>query len=633
MCGITGIINLNSDLSINPEYISKMTNAIFHRGPDFGDLYKSDKIHFGHRRLSIIDLSSNANQPIFSDDKKFVMVYNGEIYNYKEFIPELISDGVKLKSDSDTEVLLYLLIKYKEKILDKLVGMFALAFLNRETNEVLLIRDRTGVKPLYYTIQNGFFYFSSEIKSFFAINLQKEIDEKNFNEWVLFRYITGENTIFKNIFKILPGYLMKISGNGEIKTYQWWNLINKVKEKKKIEKPYEWFKETFYKSLKYRMVSDVPVGILLSGGLDSSCISQGLHDLNYNNIDTFNVSFKDVDLNESHLAKGLSDKLNFKFHSLFVEDDLLNKNIELSCFANDEPLIHQNDVQLTAISFYAKNYVKVLLSGEGSDEVLGGYFRYNTLKHLKLLKLFSPVLNLFTKNSNNIRFKKLTDYLKLKKDFDFINFNSNNISKDDFAKLGLNEFDYNTEFRKKIFNEAKSLYPVNILRQMLYFDQHTYLYTLNERNDKSTMIASIECREPFLYCEILEGSAVLPDKYLFKGKKNKHILLNTIGKKLPKEIRNFKKLGFAVNWYRYILNDKYLFERWNNLEKSEIFKIGVLKKLDVKKLIKLSDENKLYRIYLIQLFFLDYWYENYFLNFNNLLNKYTPTEVKYPSQI
>lgn len=633
MCGITGIINLKSDISINPDYISKMTNAIFHRGPDFGDIYKSNKIHLGHRRLSIIDLSNNANQPIYSEDKKYVMVYNGEVYNYKEFIPELIQDGVKLKSESDTEVLLYLLIKYKEKILDKLVGMFALALLNRDTNEVLLIRDRTGVKPLYYTIQNGFFYFSSEIKSFFAIKLQKEIDEKNFNEWVLFRFITGEKTIYKNIFKILPGYIMKISASGEIQTFQWWSLLNKAKERKPIERPYEWFQETFYKSLQYRMVSDVPVGVLLSGGLDSSCISQGLYDLNYKNIDTFNVSFKDKDLNESHLAESLSKKLNFKFHSLFVEDDLLNKNIEISCFANDEPLIHQNDVQLAAISFYAKNYVKVLLSGEGSDEVLGGYFRYNTLKHLKFLKKISPLLNIFANKSKNIRIKKLTEYLKLKNNFDFINYNSNNISKSDFKELGLNEFDYNVEFRKKIYNEAVSLYPKNLLRQMLYFDQHTYLYTLNERNDKSTMIASIECREPFLYCQILEGAAILPDKYLFKGKKNKRILLDTIGKKLPEDIRKFKKLGFAVNWFRYIQNDKYLLERWNNIEKSEIFKIGVLKNIDINKLINLAKENNLYRIYLIQLFFLDYWYENYFLNFDNLLSKYTPKEIKYPSQI
>ncbi|WP_309608040.1 asparagine synthase (glutamine-hydrolyzing), partial [Flavobacterium sp.] len=553
MCGINGILHFNNK-SVNENQLIKMRDSLEHRGPDDADIFIQNNIGLGHRRLSIIDTSTAGHQPYHSENGRYILVFNGEIYNYKFFYSELNAKGLMLKSGSDTEVLIKLYEIYGLSMLSRLNGMFAFAIWDKQEKKLILARDRMGVKPLYYSIYQDSIYFASEQKALFSAGIPLQISENGLDEYFFNRFVAGENTLYQNVFKLLPGHFMTITDSGNAKTTKWWNLKTEIENHNQITNPTKWFEETFFESVKLRMTADVPVGVLLSGGLDSCSVLSSLYHQDYKNIETFNIGFSEAEHNESFLAKKITEKYNYKFNTLKVEGNLLFDNLIESTYFQDEPLMHLNEPHLLSISQLANKKVKVLLSGEGADELMGGYVRYKALKNPSLLKAIS-YLSSFDYMTKNPRYNKLFRYSKIKKSEDLVLFNSTSIYPDDINRFYGEKKKPVNEYRYQILKEAQELYPKSLQRQALYFDQHTYLCSLLDRNDRCTMGASIECREPFLDQRLIIGLGTLDDKWLFSGKKGKFILKSTMQNKLPQEILNFKKIGLSSPWGKYFTSN------------------------------------------------------------------------------
>ena len=615
MCGINGILHFNSNRIVDERILKKMRDSLVHRGPDDQGLFIDKNIGFGHRRLSILDVSKAGHQPFISDDKRFIMVYNGEIYNFKEFYCELRNNGYAVKTNSDTEVLLKLFQLYGLKMLPRLNGMFAFAIWDTLEKKLVIVKDRMGVKPLYYAIHNETFYFASEQKALFIAGIKLKIAQEGLEEYIFNRFVAGENTLYENINKLLPGHCMTVHASGKIETTKWWDLKTEIQNQPTIKDPLDWFKATFDDSVRLRMVSDVPVGVLLSGGLDSSSILASLKKQQFENISTFNIGFKEEKHNESHLAKMLSEKFGYGFHTLQLEDEALYNSLVQATYFQDEPIMHLNEPHLLAVSELAKPSVKVLLSGEGADELMGGYVRYKALQYPSLLQSIAKLasLDLFDKTS---RFEKLVRYAQMSKNSDLIVFNSCNIYPRDIAQtFGIRSSPIN-KYRHQIYDEAVELYPNNLRRQALYYDQQTYLRSLLHRNDRATMGASIECREPFLDQRLLSGLGSLDDKWLFTGKKGKFILKSAMQDQLPESILNFKKIGLSAPWEKYLLHSPIFAQELDSFAKSEIFQMPYLQNINSEKLVdRLKKGDTTMTAFIMPLFMMHIWMKNYVTQF------------------
>ena len=618
MCGINGILHLQSTKKIDERILTKMRDILEHRGPDDKGLFIENNVGLGHRRLSIIDVSTAGHQPFFSDNNRYVMVFNGEIYNYKDFYPELKSKGFDIRTSSDSEVLIKLFELYGTQMLHRLNGMFAIVIWDKLEKKLTILRDRMGVKPLYYSFYNETFYFASEQKAIFAAGVPLKICDNGIQEFIFNRFVTGEKTMYENVYKLLPGHFMTIEESGKTTTTKWWDLKTEIQNQEKINNPVEWFRNTFDESIKLRMVSDVPVGVLLSGGLDSSSIAASLKHQKFNNINTFNIGFKEKEHDESQLAAMYSKQLDYDFHSIQLDKkDLFDKLLQ-STYLLDEPLTHLSEPHILAVSQLAKTKVKVLLSGEGADELMGGYVRYKALKNPSLLNVISKI-GQFGNFNKNARYEKLIRYSSLKSDNDLVIFNSSNIYPKDISKtFGLNESPHN-DYRNNILKEARELYPKNLRRQALYFDQHTYLCSLLDRNDRCTMGSSVECREPFLDPKLIIGLGSLDDKMLFSGKKGKFVLKSAMENRLPDEIKNFKKIGLSVPWGDYLMRNESFKDEMHEFAKSEIFEYSYLKNIKIESLLDqfLKGDKQLTQ-FILPLFMMHIWKKNYANKFSHL---------------
>lgn len=615
MCGINGILHLQKQKNVDERTLTKMRDSLEHRGPDDKGLFIKNNIGLGHRRLSVIDISSAGHQPFLSEDGRYAMVYNGEIYNYKDFYPELKANGFDIKTSSDTEVLLKLFQLYGLKMLSRLNGMFAFAIWDTEERKLIAVRDRMGVKPLYYSFYNETFYFASEQKALFIAGVPLKISKDGMEEYIFNRFVAGENTLYENIKKVVPGHILTIHESGKTSYEKWWDLKAEIQNQPKIKNPVEWFRETFDESIKLRMVSDVPVGVLLSGGLDSSSILASLNHQNFRDIQTFNIGFKEKEHNESHLAMRMSERFNYPFHSMHLEDNALYEKLVSSTYFQDEPIMHLSEPHILTLSQMAKPSVKVLLSGEGADELMGGYVRYKALKYPSLLKAIATIghMDYFTSKP---RFEKLARYSQIEKGDDLILYNGSNIYPKDIEKtFGITNFPKNA-YRKQILEDAKSLYPNNLRRQALYFDQHTYLCSLLDRNDRCTMGASIECREPFLDQRLIAGLGSLDDKWLFTGKKWKYILKTAMKERLPEEILKFKKVGLSVPWGDYLIKSPRFIDELESFSKSDLFNLSFFEGIDAKKLVLNLRKGDTKMIpYIMPLFMMHIWLKNYTTQF------------------
>ena len=611
MCGINGILHLNSQKKVDERTLTKMRDSLEHRGPDDKGLFIENNIGLGHRRLSILDVSVAGHQPFLSENGRYIMVYNGEIYNFKDFYPELKTNGFDIRTSSDTEVLLKLFELYGTKMLHRLNGMFAFVIWDKKERKLTAIRDRMGVKPLYYSFYNETFYFASEQKALFTAGVPLKMAQDGMEEYIFNRFVAGENTLYENVKKVLPGHILTLHESGKTTCEKWWNLKTEIQNQPKIKNPVEWFRETFDDSIKLRMVSDVPVGVLLSGGLDSSSILASINQQNFKDIQTFNIGFKEKEHNESHLAKMMSDKFGYGFHTMQLEDNALFEKLVDSTYFQDEPIMHLSEPHILALAELAKPSVKVLLSGEGADELMGGYVRYKALKYPSLLNSIGTIghMDYFTTKP---RYEKLARYSQIKKNDDLVMYNGCNIYPNDIAKnFGINSQPQN-EYRKQILEDAKSLYPNNLRRQALYFDQHTYLCSLLDRNDRCTMGASIECREPFLDQRLIVGLGSLEDKWLFTGKKWKFILKSAMKNRLPEQILKFKKVGLSVPWGDYLVKSPGFIEELESFSKSDIFKMPYFENIDAKKLVQNLQKGDTKMIpYIMPLFMMHIWQKTY----------------------
>jgi len=426
--------------------------------------------------------------------------------------------------------------------------------------------------------------------------------------------VSGENTVFKGVRRLLPGHLMRISTEGKLlETKRWFSLKEAALNHTSISKPLEWFEEVFHQSIRYRMISDVPVGTLLSGGLDSSSVLYSQASQGFQGLSSWNISFSNYPHDESAVARNLSKSLGVDFHTHEFKGEELMSLVMEAIHNHDEPLMHLQDGHILGISKKAKEKVTVLLSGEGADEILGGYVRYKVhdkALRYQLLQFLKYVPDRFLTKE---RLRKMKRYLQEgKEEFQMMS-NSNENFLSDLNRFGGIPGDLMIPYREQILEEAKSLYPKNRLRQLLYLEQHTHLFTLNDRNDRTTMGASIECRDPFLDPNLVVGVASLKDEWFDTKGKGKKLLFDSVGKHLPDYITKHPKIGLSVPWNEYFLKQEEFKQHFEKMHKSVLFESETFEKLQISKIIAdFKKDGKTNYGMIRQLFFLSLWYNYQF---------------------
>jgi asparagine synthase (glutamine-hydrolysing) len=547
----------------------RMRDRLLHRGPDDAGIYLKGNVGLGSRRLSIMDLSINGHMPMRTADGRFWIVYNGEVYNFAELRSDLKAHDVSFRSNSDTEVLLYLYQRYGPQMLQRCNGMFALAIWDTVENSLFLARDRMGVKPLYYVCNTEGLYFASEEKALFAAGLRAEFDESSAMELLFFRYVAGEKTPYKGVRRLLPGHYM-LYQHGQASISRWYSLFEKVNpdtinlsRKNAIEQ----LRELFDDSIRLRRISDVPVGSLLSGGLDSCSMTATVAQQAGGGVSTFTVRFPQAAYDEGGYAKQLAVQWNLDYHELYLPQQDLPELLCQATYYLDEPLVHGHDPHILAISRMAKSKVTVLLSGEGADEILAGYIRYLLFRYppylLNTLGSVSSFLD--SKRILPRRLDKALQLLRFRAPIDRLVFSSAEMLP---YQIGLNTIP-DLDYRYRVAEEAQHAYS-DSLRQVMYYDQHTYLQSLLDRNDRMTMGASIECRVPFLDYRLVEFAANIPKMLLYEKNVGKAILRESMAERLPNDILNHKKWGFGVPWPIYLRNIPQMREKAKSLENGKL---------------------------------------------------------------
>lgn len=551
MCGICGIVGLGGERGAIEQRVLAMRESLYARGPDDAGTHVADGVALGVRRLAILDLSERGHMPMWDATGRFVIVYNGEIYNFRELRASLESSGARFRSRTDTEVLLELFAREGPRMLPRLNGMFALAIWDTHERRLFLARDRLGVKPLYWARHDGALWFASEQKALFAAGVPKTFDPSTWEELLCFRFTGGVRTPFCGVEKLLPGHWLSWR-EGEVTIRRWWNLGERVRAlRDRRPRNEEWFEETFDEAVALRRISDVPVGVLLSGGLDSGSIVASLAARTQEHLATFTVRFGAEGYDESALAREVARHWEAEYHDLQVQPRDLLSQLTRASILRDEPLAHVNELHLWLLSAMAKPFVTVLLSGEGADETLGGYLRYIPLRNLDTLRAAaSSIAALQRLFPFNRRLRKTVRFLQLGSTQDFVLYNPCDVLPHELRHIGLEPSD-TFPLRREMLDEATAIYPDEPVRQAMYVDKHAFLVSLLDRNDRMTMGASIECREPFLDYRLVEALAATPTDALFGPVRGKAMLRRAVRDRLPLSVRRHRKWGFGVPWSHY----------------------------------------------------------------------------------
>jgi asparagine synthase (glutamine-hydrolysing) len=573
MCGICGIVDRDHATPIPSPSVRAMRSALAHRGPDDEGLFLAPGVALGSRRLAILDLSDRGHMPMQSRHGRYWLTYNGEIYNWRDLRTGLEGRGHSFRSLTDTEVVLALYEQEGPSMLDRLNGMFAIAIWDAAERTLFLARDRLGIKPLYYAVREDRLYFASEEKSLFAGGVPREFNRDVWDELWFFRYVAGDRTPFVGVKRLLPGHYL-LWRDGKARVRRWWNLAERALTRRETlpSDVGAWFQETLDDAVDLRRISDVPVGVLLSGGLDSGSVAASLA-ARESRTASFTVRFSEDGYDEGPLARQVADRWGLEQHELTVPGERLLPLLLHASWLNDEPLVHSNYPHLLAISQYAKSRVTVLLSGEGGDELLGGYVRYQPLRYPRLLNLARPV---FPQLCDGVhlkgRLRKLADFLRLGSNELLVLFNACELlpTPPKFSNGNSPRF----AFREEVLAEARGLYPGEYLRQAMYCDQHTFLCSILDRNDRMTMGASIECRVPFLDYRLVETLAALPSEKLFPGPGSKPLLRRIARQRLPRPVLRHRKWGFGVPWGKYLRSVPELRECVRNLPRLSFIREG-----------------------------------------------------------
>ncbi len=577
MCGINGIIRKQQSISLSDD-IDRMNRSIIHRGPDDVGAYQNNgRVALGMRRLSIIDLSSG-KQPILSENKDKVIVFNGEIYNYKSLQSELIFLGYKFKTSSDTEVVLALYEYYGEDCVQYLNGMFAFAIYDQSRSVLFIARDRFGEKPLYYYRSNDEFLFASELKSIIILNSSlKKISTTALHLYFSLSYIPAPHTIYENIYKLEPATILTINIDTlEYKTYKYWDYNNENRLEE-VSSSYDIAKkqvtDLIFDAVEKRMVSDVPIGVFLSGGIDSAIVASVMAKLSDTKIKTFTIGFDDKRYDESSRAQKIAYHINSEYLHCALNYNNLIHDVDEVILNYDEPFADPSALPTYFVSKYTSNFVKVALTGDGGDEVFGGYNKYlfqtigTVLKPLTPLKSIKAVLS----SSYFTNLDSKSKIIKLQKFFNSLDVNSMlshlNIIQLAFRNQELYEV-LNTEryldIRKLLLSICEPI-PLSInsdLKIARYIDFKVSLEgDLLPKVDRASMLVSLECRAPFLDHRLVDLSFSLPDKYLIKGRNKKRILKDAFEWAVPKNYFNSPKSGFEIplgSWFRNELKSSLL---------------------------------------------------------------------------
>ncbi len=582
MCGILGFMHLgNSGSVISRETFRLALDLQTHRGPDDSGIYSCDNFVIGHRRLSIIDLDSHAKQPMFSRCGNYVIVFNGEIYNYREIKSRLIAKGHQFKTESDTEVLLNSYIEYGIDCIQDFIGMFAFAIFDKKNDVTYIVRDRLGIKPLYYYQNNSTFIFSSEIKSILAlVDEKKELNFNAVSSYMSFRYPVLNDTFFSNIKSLSPAHYIKISGkNVEFRKY--WDCIDKFKEQQN-DKGEEYYIKTLRNILEsavtYRMISDVPFGAFLSGGVDSSVITALMAMNSSSPVKTFTIGFEEKGYNEFYYANLIAQQYKTDHKEIILSGANYMKTMEHLISYKDAPLSVPNEVPLFLMSKELKKYITVVLSGEGADEIFGGYGRimrspydYARMKNIDSINITNAekeilCRNFLAKYGVAVFQSEIEHFMNI---YSYTSFN-------DKKKLLSTDIDLETiessltDVFMSYFNE---LDDDSYYNKLMYAFEKIHIVGLLHRVDTTTMATSVEARVPFVDHRLVEFAFTIPVKYKLKWQNDiskekaklimsdrisenydtpKYILKKTYEGIIPDEVLYRKKMGFPVplnSWF------------------------------------------------------------------------------------
>jgi asparagine synthase (glutamine-hydrolysing) len=555
MCGIVGIVHLDPERPCLREPLVHMRDLMRHRGPDEEGIFLGDQAGLGHRRLSIIDLSSG-QQPMCNEDGTLWIVYNGEIYNYRDLYGDLLSRGHTFKSRCDTEVILHMYEEEGENCLRHFNGMFAFAIWDRRNRTLFLARDRMGVKPLYYAVTKDAFLFSSEIKSLVGSGyLDAACNDDALLEYFLYRCTSGESTLFKGVRSLLPAQTLVLR-DGRVNFRNYWSLLPAPGvEPNDPREATEKLDALIRDSVRLRMVSDVPLGTFCSGGLDSSLVTAMASGMVEGPINTFSVGFHESEYDESRYARIVSSACRTNHHEIRVGNEEFADHLPKMIWHNDEPLNFANSVQIFALSRLAKQHVTVVLTGEGSDELFAGYSRYFIPGILdRMRRLYVPanlVLRVLSRMSGDHRLRKLSELVDLPIR-DVVLGNSGFLRREYVEPLVSRNFDLDIRSRECQFEESASR-GLDLVSNLSLLDQKTYLVSILNRQDKMSMAASIESRVPFLDYRIVEFANALPTSCKQRFLIGKHIVKKIGVRYLPRDIVYRKKSGFGVpvaKWMR-----------------------------------------------------------------------------------
>ena len=563
MCGICGILNFDKNSQVNPALIARMSGTLAHRGPDDVGTYMSGPIGLGHRRLSIIDMEGG-HQPMKSDGPGplQVIVYNGEIYNYLTLRGELKNLGHIFRTASDTEVLLAAYRQWGQGCVDHLRGMFAFAVWDEARKVLFLARDRIGIKPLYYHAGREAFVFASEIRAIHASSLiHSGLEKATLDAFLPLGYTPGPRTLFKGILKLIPGHAMTVDADGRVKTWAYWNFNRVSPTTLTFDDALERLRELLQESVQMRLMSEVPLGVFLSGGLDSSAITAIMCRVSGQRVKTFSVGYEGDDgSSELPFARKIADLFGTEHHEFIMKPyDFLDSIPQMVRMA-EEPLVEMPAIPLYQISKMAKPYATVLLSGEGSDEVFAGYSLYQKMFNLDKIGGMAKFFRLIPDGClPGDKLKKYADWLShsVSDRYRGTSCDLTGRIKRSFYSPGFLKYTQENNYLDETFLRwFRDVEGQPILSQLLYVDSKTWLPDdLLLKADKMTMAASVELRVPFLDHKIVEFAASLPPEYKINNGEGKFILKKLMEKYLPKEIIYRKKMGFAVPTKRWFAGD------------------------------------------------------------------------------
>ena len=606
MCGFAGF---TGHLDNGEEVLTNMMNRIIHRGPDSAGQHIDGKAYMGFRRLSIIDLD-NGSQPMYNEDKKIVITFNGEIYNHQELRAELIEKGHIFANNSDTEVLIHAYEEYGEDMLNKLRGMFAFVIWDSEKETLFGARDFFGIKPFYYAVVDGNLVYGSEIKSILEYpGYKKELNETALENYLTFQYSVLDETFFKGIYKLMPSHCLTFH-KGELKVKRYWEPTFEADNNVSLDTLIQEIDDAMHDSVEHHKISDVEVGSFLSSGVDSSYVAAI-----FNGDKTFTVGFDYAKYNEIDYAKSLSEKIKIDNYSKLVSSQEYWAAIPKIQYHMDEPLADPAAIALYFVSQTAAKHVKVALSGEGADEFFGGYNIYREPHDLAgfqklplglrkaLAKCASALPFKFKGKNFLIRASKPVEERFIGNAFMFNEKERNKVLKHPSGKYN------HTELTKPFYDKVKDKDDVT---KMQYIDINFWLIgDILLKADKMSMAHSLEVRVPFLDRKVFDVARTIPTKYKVNKQNTKYAMRMAAHKYLPDMVAEKKKLGFPVPIRIWLKDEKYyniIKKAFNSEAANKYFNTSELMKyLDDHKAGKADNSRKIWTVYMFLV-----WYEDFF---------------------